>query len=443
MSSDPASRRRRAADAHGRIRSIGVLHPTFEVWGGAEWFIHQTLGVLAREEGIAATVYTHRWKVPPGETHPYRVVTHRLGGIVSGPWDWMRIARTLGRAWRSHDLLFIHNHPAALWYARAAEIAPLPPAVWYCHEPSAALYGPEFPGDAEPRSGPSLPRRLSSVGFYRSKSAWRLLSAARLRLSRARAGREGWSEQMRQLDRDAVAKVGAIVANSRFTASRVLALYARESRVVRPLPPDLGTFAPTDTVAKEPMVLFAGRLTEAKRPLLLFDAWTEALRLDERLSRCRLVFVGEGDLRRPLQRRISRAGLTNSVECLGGVPRPALIDLYRRALLTVHLAGAEPFGLVPVESMAAGTAVLAEPGGGVSETVLDGTTGWCRERLDKASLAGLLARIPASGEELAAMGALAAAHIREQFRYEDTKRALIECLENSANARAGAPEPAG
>lgn len=64
------------------------------------------------------------------------------------------------------------------------------------------------------------------------------------------------------------------------------------------------------------------------------------------------------------------------VESLGFVSHDALADLYSHALFTAFPFTEEPFGLVPVESMACGTPVLTYRAQGPGETVLDGITGW-------------------------------------------------------------------
>lgn len=54
-----------------------------------------------------------------------------------------------------------------------------------------------------------------------------------------------------------------------------------------------------------------------------------------------------------------------------------IIDLYQNAYLTLApIKWNEPFGLVPVESMACGTPVVAYANGALRETVLDGQTGF-------------------------------------------------------------------
>jgi hypothetical protein len=65
-----------------------------------------------------------------------------------------------------------------------------------------------------------------------------------------------------------------------------------------------------------------------------------------------------------------------NAEILGRVSEEALRDLYSNALVTAFPFTEEPFGLVPVESMACGTPVLTYDAQGPRETILDGRTGW-------------------------------------------------------------------
>ena len=64
-----------------------------------------------------------------------------------------------------------------------------------------------------------------------------------------------------------------------------------------------------------------------------------------------------------------------TIEFIGGVSDEHLSELYRGAKATIFAALDEDFGIVPVESMAAGTPVIGLAQGGVMETVVDGKTG--------------------------------------------------------------------
>jgi glycosyltransferase involved in cell wall biosynthesis len=65
-----------------------------------------------------------------------------------------------------------------------------------------------------------------------------------------------------------------------------------------------------------------------------------------------------------------------NIEVLAYVTDSELVELYSNALFTLFPFTEEPFGYVPVESMACGTPVLTYNKQGPSETVINGVTGW-------------------------------------------------------------------
>jgi glycosyltransferase involved in cell wall biosynthesis len=65
-----------------------------------------------------------------------------------------------------------------------------------------------------------------------------------------------------------------------------------------------------------------------------------------------------------------------NIEFLGRVTTSELVDLYSNALFTLFPFTHEPFGYIPLESMACGTPVLTYGVQGPSECVIDGYTGW-------------------------------------------------------------------
>lgn len=78
-----------------------------------------------------------------------------------------------------------------------------------------------------------------------------------------------------------------------------------------------------------------------------------------------------------------------NIEFLGRVSDKQLVDLYSNALYTLFVFTHEPFGYIPIESMACGTPVLTYGMQGPSESVINGQTGWLvkgdRELVDLAS----------------------------------------------------------
>lgn len=147
------------------------------------------------------------------------------------------------------------------------------------------------------------------------------------------------------------------------TVQRRLELYWRKKSDVLYPPIDDAWFRPRAKVAMEhpDYFLVASSLVRYKRIDLAIEACN---RLQTRLK-----IVGEGPDRARLE---DLAGPT--VEFYGWRQGDELADLFANAKATVF-AGDEDFGLVPLESMAVGTPVIAYRSGGALETITEGITG--------------------------------------------------------------------
>ncbi len=107
---------------------------------------------------------------------------------------------------------------------------------------------------------------------------------------------------------------------------------------------------------------------------LIVSSLVRYKRIDLAIEACNtlgicLKIIGEGP---DLPRLKKLAGRT--VEFYGWRQNDELADLYTSAKATIF-GGDEDFGLVPLESMACGTLVIAYESGGALETILAGKTG--------------------------------------------------------------------
>ena len=158
--------------------------------------------------------------------------------------------------------------------------------------------------------------------------------------------------QLRQWDVLSGQRPDHLLANSRFTASRIRRYWGRESTVVHP-PVEVDRFRwdqPRDDV-----YLCLCRLVPYKRVDLVVEAFNR--------TGLPLVVIGDGPERARLQ---ARAG--PKVRLLGRLPQDDVNAWLSRCRAYVY-AGLEDFGIAPVEAMAAGAPVIALGQGGLLDTV--------------------------------------------------------------------------
>jgi glycosyltransferase involved in cell wall biosynthesis len=174
---------------------------------------------------------------------------------------------------------------------------------------------------------------------------------------------------------------------------------------------------------RDPVVVYAGRLDEAKGLRLLKAGW------DRYLARAgdaplRLVIVGTG----PLDQEIAEwAAGRPSVELTGQVSgdRCAGIMAGARAVV-VPSAWEETFGLVVVEAMALGVPPIAAGHGSLPELITHGTDGVLFAPGDPAALAEALADAGASPGQYEKYGAAALQTYQQHFDPEASMAALVD-----------------
>lgn len=181
---------------------------------------------------------------------------------------------------------------------------------------------------------------------------------------------------VRQWDRLTADRVDAFASISKFVAQRAWKTYRRPSRVIYP-PVDVEAF--TLEPNKEDFYFTASRLV----PYKCIDRIVEAFAL---LPDRRLIVIGDGP-----QMRAVRAKAGPNVTLLGYQPKSVLQDHMRRARAFLFCSK-EDFGIAPVEAQACGTPVIAFGRGGVTETVIDGSTGLFFHEQDPACIVDAVRR---------------------------------------------------
>lgn len=160
-------------------------------------------------------------------------------------------------------------------------------------------------------------------------------------------------------DRESNRNVDQMIGNSDFVARRIEAFYHRDAKVIHPFV-DLSDFrrVQSDPPPKENFFLMVTAFAPNKKVDLALQAFRQ-------LKGLQLKIVGSGSREETL--RLKALGGEN-VQFLGNVSRDRIVDLMARALGFVF-PGVEDFGITPLESLAAGTPVIAYRAGGVLETL--------------------------------------------------------------------------
>jgi glycogen(starch) synthase len=139
----------------------------------------------------------------------------------------------------------------------------------------------------------------------------------------------------------------------------------------------------------EKMIFFAGRLEYEKGVQTVLDAMP--LVLEE--VPVRFIVAGVGTHEEALREHAARDGLDGHVEFTGFIDEDGLRMYYAAADLAVVPSLYEPFGMVALETMAAGTPCIAADTGGLRELVVHDATGLRFSPGDPASLADAILRL--------------------------------------------------
>ena len=162
-----------------------------------------------------------------------------------------------------------------------------------------------------------------------------------------------------------------------------------------------GSLEPVAPAPAEPVVVFAGRHIPEKRAPAAVAAIAAARR---RIPELRGIVFGDGPDRPKVLEAIERENLRDAVDAPGFVAHEELDAALARALCLLHPSRREGYGLVVVESAAAGVPVVlvAHPDNAATELVEEGVNGFIAPSDDPEALADAIERVHAAGPALRA-----------------------------------------
>ena len=323
-------------------------------------------------------------------------------------WDITRLANLSRHIARdidagNYDVAFVHpsqytQSPTLLRTLRV-------PSLYYCQEPLRRLYEP---------SAHHTRRQLAGWGAI---------------LDRVDPARGLYDGVLRRVDLANVRAATSVLVNSRFTAQNVNRIYGIESEVCYH-GVSIDQFAPLG-LKRENMVLSVGALVPVKG----HDFVVRSVGLIPASIRPGLTIVSNQaspEERAHVEQIARQCGVALSIRLM--ISDAELVALYNQARVTAYAPHLEPFGLVPLESMACGTPVVGVREGGVTETILDGETGFLVER-DIQVFARALQTMCAHPDLAAQYGTQGRNHVEEHWTWDHRLRTLEKYLSETALAR--------
>lgn len=366
---------------------VAFYHTAFDQLGGAELLAAAQARALVRDGAevdlVAFGFDEARWRAQfPGV--PVQVVPRRSwrDWFVGGPTKWRARARRAEPWLRGRDAVLAHGQPLAALLG----LSQVPGRrLWYCHEapwrraPLAVDY--------------TLIRRLPDDGDPAWLDPFRAMRKAVLE-------RAGQDAGLIALERQGVARLDGVAANSAFAAAAVKAIYGlSDVRVIPPLVafPDrlehraglrrgglqVLTVARLETLKNVEGVLRGFALYQRKAPG----------------SRMHVVGGGREEARlRALADELGASATFHGALAPGGAELEAL---YRACDVFALLPLDESFGLVFPEAAARGLLVVGPDHGGPVEILEGGALGDCLPAFEPEALAEALLRMDALTDEAA------------------------------------------
>jgi glycosyltransferase involved in cell wall biosynthesis len=319
--------------------SIAIIIPELRKYGGAEKLLIECLARWQYSHDV--TLYTSdlNEEIFPPNGLP-KIKIRKLSPRFEGQHSALLNSTLLPKIWEAeifhHDIY--HTH---LWPTHLLDLRPM---VWYPHEPLRLLYDLRFAQSEDQATS----RDQISIHFY-PKQDYDLVE---------RVHYDATLRALEMIDRSRWPD--RVVANSVHTAKYLESIYG--TPVTDVVYPGATILETTEQIESKDVVLAIGQLWSHKRTRLVIEAMTE-------VADTELQIIGSGPEREKLQRIVDRLGLADRVVFCPQVDEAELQALLLACLCVVFVPVREPFGIVPLEALAAGKPLIAVAEGGFSEVI--------------------------------------------------------------------------
>lgn len=213
-------------------------------------------------------------------------------------------------------------------------------------------------------------------------------------MRRASVGRRSWSSAMLPItehyERKALQAATTVFALSDYTRDSILPIVGKEKILVAPCGVDTSVFTPATTPSGK-YILCVGRFSDPRKNVrLLLSSYAHLLSCCQNVPD--LYLVGDSPTE-DNRRLIKRLGISHRVRLLGSQDQKSLADLYRHAQFFVLSSNEEGLGIVILEAMASGLAVISTDCGGPATMVKIGQTGFLTPVGDSEAMCEAMAKL--------------------------------------------------
>lgn len=230
-----------------------------------------------------------------------------------------------------------------------------------------------------------------------------------------------------------VRRMDRIIVPSEYLRRMVIGWGAPPERVqviYNALEPDVHAVVLTQEEARADLGLGPGPLLLAPARLTAWKGIDHLIRAVAQIPDARLLVAGDGPEEAHLRALAAAEGVADRVTFLGRVPRERLARLFRAADYTVLYSGYEGLSHTLLESLLAGTPVIASDKGGNPEVVRHGVNGLLVPYGDPDALVEAI-RAALAGETRARLAARTGEGL-ERFRWDALVDQTVAALETTA-----------
>jgi glycosyltransferase involved in cell wall biosynthesis len=378
---------------------IGIIIPELQKYGGAERVLIECMRRWQRRHRL--TLYSTNTNLGLLAEAGIDAVTCRpLSPPFDGDHAVLLNSTLLPKIWEGevgqHDIY--HTH---LWPTHLLNLHPM---VWYPHEPLRLVNDLLYSLGSEGEDSLEIEHFLH---FYPRQTYDRVSEAH-------------YESVLRTISTfDQTGRPDRIVANSRYTAKSLEAIYGTPVRDVVYPGVTVGDFV--GGAGAQDIVLAVGQLWRHKRMRLIIEAMFHV----EGLKLC---IVGSGPEKPGLQSAAERIGVADRVEFLSGLSNREVQALFARCLCTVFMPVREPFGIVALESLAAGKPLVAVNEGGYTE-IVDSKCAFLIPP-EPVAIAQHIRRLQSDAQLARRMGEHGR-RIAKRYSWDDTARKLLAIIEDT------------